>query len=322
MEDLIKSQLQTQMGCHPDAIVVRSQHVRDCSRGQSAKSEVICFAVARDTVMRYIDLLKRCRLEVVGAHTEILAMVRAFDHINRRESDVNVTNLYVDIGWAGTRVAISHGRQPVFARYIPFGGRHFDQHIAMKLNCDVTSARAHRISLQAEDVKVQRKRAGEAAAQSTSLGILSRVMPGNGSGATRLTGKGAGTAEMEDRRHGETPEVLSQSVTPIEAPSTVVNVDMSELLDTITDELSMCLRYHAGMFPDRKIDRAIFLGGETRLMWLCQHVVKELRLAGQLGDPLARLRIPDKLSTPGLDTGVPRPDWAVVCGLCQAPTDL
>ena len=90
----------------------------------------------------------------------------------------------------------------------------------------------------------------------------------------------------------------------------------------IVDELSMCVRYHQSLFRDRKIDRIIFLGGEARNIALCQHIAKELHLPAQLGDPLARLESKRSLRTPGLTLGQPQPGWAVVCGLCMAPTDL
>ena len=69
-------------------MVVRSVNVGSVHRGGQAKTEMICFAIARGTVMRYVDLLKKCSLEAAGAHTEITSMVRAFDHLTRRELGV------------------------------------------------------------------------------------------------------------------------------------------------------------------------------------------------------------------------------------------
>ena len=97
---------------------------------------------------------------------------------------------------------------------------------------------------------------------------------------------------------------------------------MSELLETVGDELSMCLRYHRVLFPDRPIDRIIFLGGEARQTWLCQHLIRTLRLPAQLGDPLARLDCDSAAKVTNLSLDDPQPGWAVACGLCIAPTDL
>lgn len=324
-DDLVMGQLQTQMGCTPDSVVVRSVNVTNVHRGGQAKTEMICFAIARDTVMRYVDTLRRCRLEAVGAHTEILSMVRAFDHLNRRESDSQITSLYVDLGRSGMRVAISHGREIVFARHIQVGGKHLDERIAATLHCDVTSARAHRLCVQTIDEVTSPGPAK--AAPTEGMAVLNAALS-EAEADTDARAKAEAddstkaTASVPDRRVGMVPPELNNAVDPSDAPKAIVNVDLSELLDTITDELSMCLRYHQGLFPERKIDRAIFLGGETRQMWLCQHIVKVLRLPGQMGDPLARLERAKDTQTPGLELGVPQPGWAVACGLCLTPTDL
>ncbi|MHC4651575.1 MAG: hypothetical protein ACYTES_12030, partial [Planctomycetota bacterium] len=98
--------------------------------------------------------------------------------------------------------------------------------------------------------------------------------------------------------------------------------EVGEIARALAEELSMCVRYHASLFRGQKIDRMIFLGGEARNIALCQAVARELRLPAQLGDPLTRFGCKRSLRTPGLSLGQPQPGWAVVCGLCTAPTDL
>jgi Tfp pilus assembly PilM family ATPase len=320
-DDLVKGQLQTQMGVSPHGVVVRSIEVCPVNRNGQVQTEMICFAITRDTVMRFVDLLKKCKLEVAGVHTETLAMVRAFDHLNRRESDVNVTTLYIDLGWSGTRVAITHGKQMVFARFIPIGGKHFDQLIASTVHCDVHSARAHRLSIPSSLTHRQgavTKAITPAPARepaSTGMGVPNAAV--NGEQAEQ----DATTTTAPERRTGVVPAELRHTLSPGDAPSSA-SVDVSELLDTITDELSMCMRYHQGLFKGRPVDRAIFVGGEARQSWLCQHAVKALRIPAQLGDPLARLQAQGAPTTPGLTLGKPQPGWTVACGLCHAPTEL
>ena len=320
-EDLIKGQLQQQMGCSPDSVVVRWVDVADVQRDGQARSEVICFAIARDTVMRYVELLRKCKLSVVGVHTTTLAMVRSFDHLHRRQSDADLTTLYVDLGWGGTSVAISHGKQVVFARCIQIGGRHFDQMIASALECDAGYARAHRLSLEGPVARATGPRPSgtEPDARPAADGI---PVTGGAPAAPAAAEHGASSATEAERRTGMIPAEFCAEVEPVESHSRAANVDLTELLDTTADELSMCLRYHRGLFPDRTIDRAIFLGGEARQVWMCQHVVKSLRVPAQLGDPLARMGREGTPSTPGLKLEEPQPGWAVACGLCTAPTDL
>jgi type IV pilus assembly protein PilM len=316
-DDLIKTQLQAQTGCSPHGIVVRSIEVKDVHKDGQVRSEVICFAIARDTVMRYVELLKKFKLETVGVHTETVAMVRAFDHLNRRDSDENVTTLYVDVGWGGTNVAIAHGKEIVFSRYIQIGGRHFDQLIASTLHVDLETARAHRLTMQGPTAGSNRSRRAAGDTGAALLNVASAAHASAKGGA-----RASGTVTEVDRRIGAVPSELAQELPPGEPPASPANVDMTELLDTVADELSMCLRYHQGLFPERSIDRAIFLGGEARQAWMCQHIVKKLRLPAQLGDPIARMNREGTPPTPGLKLDQPQPGWAVTCGLCTAPTDL
>jgi Tfp pilus assembly PilM family ATPase len=325
-DDLIKGQLQSQMGCHPDAVVVRSIDVAEVHRNGQVRNEIICLAITRETIMRFIELLKRCRLDVIGAHTETISMVRAFNHLHRREADCDITTLYVDLGWSGTRVAITHGRDIAFARTIQIGGRHFDQQLASVMQCDVAGARAHRLSMQAPATPTTGAEADRHADDDAGRGPWAEAPGADASGTTtaqpEAQAQTTATGQVE-RRTSDPPAELRHAVVPnanVGSPGGVG--DLAELLDTIADELSMCLRYHQGLFPQRSVDRAIFLGGEARQLWLCQHLVSSLRVPAQLGDPLARLPREGLRGTPGLDLTRPQPGWAVACGLCTAPTDL
>jgi type IV pilus assembly protein PilM len=323
MEDLIKGQLFSQLGCPPDSIVVRHVEVGSVHRDGQVQTETICFAITRETVMRSIALLKKCRLNVVGVHTAPVAMVRAFDHINRRANDAEVTNLYVDMGWGGTTVAIAHGRDIVFARSIQLGGRHFDQHIANALGCSVETAYAHRRAMDDGAARIARP-AAAAATDDEGGAILKVAAAAHATGATSATragGSGAGTV-ADDRRTGNNRPPSCHDLPSASVVTSVGNVDLTEMLDMMADELSMCLRYHRGLNPHRSIDRAILVGGEARQAWLCQHVGSALNMPAQLGDPLCRLSRDQAPTTIDVNVEEPQPGWAVPYGLCTAPTDL
>jgi len=140
--------------------------------------------------------------------------------------------------------------------------------------------------------------------------------------ATRANAVRRGTAVAEERRGQKVPPVLRHGIRAADGPRAVADADITELLETLTDELQMCLRYHQALFKGRTLDRAIFLGGESRQAWLCQHVTKVLDVPAQMADPLARFDPTNAPETPGLTLGRPQPGWAVVSGLCDAPTDL
>jgi Tfp pilus assembly PilM family ATPase len=224
--------------------------------------------------------------------------------------------MYVDLGWGGTRVAIAHGRKIAFARSIQLGGRQLDEAFANAMHCDVATARAHRLAL---DEPVKKRERAVAAAEAPVGAMLNAAA--RAQAAETPESAEAAVATQPERRVGARPPEYCFDVEPDTASGSPA-LDLAEVLDTITDELSMCLRYHQGLFSGRSINRVVFLGGEARQIWLCKHLVKCLRISGQLGDPLARFVVPSNIKTPGLGLGEPQPGWAVACGLSTAPPDL
>lgn len=323
----IKVQLQQQLGVPPHGIVVRNVPVGESVRDGQAKSEHIVFAIARDDVMRYVELFKRLRLQTVAVHNEVQTLIYAFDHINRRREDADVATMYVDLGWSATKAAIGHGPDLVFAKSVAIGGRNFDQLVAQTFRCDLASARARRI---AENMLPLRQPPAATAAQNRSqvmeengLAML-RIGKAQADHDARLAGQSAvdlpSVATEAERRSGKQAAELGATV-PIGSGPIRTPVDFSELLEGLADELSMCVRYHEAMYQRRGIDRLIFLGGEARQIGLCQYLAETLRLSAKAGDPLARLVGPKPPS--GLpDPAQPHPSWAVACGLVNAPVDL
>lgn len=121
----------------------------------------------------------------------------------------------------------------------------------------------------------------------------------------------------------------SQAAVPTGAPSATAEVpgempevDLTEPMEILTDEVQMCLRYHESLFPGQRVDRAVFVGGEARHRGMCQHVARVLRLPAQIADPLARVGRSGREPATGVDLSEPQPGWAVALGLCLCPTDL
>jgi type IV pilus assembly protein PilM len=303
-----------QLGCDPSALVLRHVEVTEASR--AGKSEVICMATARDLVERMMRALKDARLDPVGMHVEFSSMLRAFDSITRRIEDAGVTSLYLDIGAGLTRVVIAHGRDMVFARSIDLAGRHLDQAIARQTRLPLAQARTHRLTM----ADVGRKPvAAPSPAGNNGMAVLAAMMRREGADAKAGA---APTAVLADRRQGHPAPGHSgdlgrqaRAVSPSEA-------DLSEPLEILTDEISMCLRYHESVFPDRKIDRAIFIGGEARHLGLCQHIARTLRLPAQVADPMAGVTRTGREPCFNVDFAQPQPGWAATLGLCLSPTDL
>src|SRR5205823_4980905 len=106
----------------------------------------------------------------------------------------------------------------------------------------------------------------------------------------------------------------------VDDESAKVNRACREPLNKLVEELNLCRRYYESTFPEKAIDRLIFIGGEARQRSLCQQVAREMGLAAQIGDPLVRIgRISDIGIESGIDRRVPQPGWAVALGLSMGP---
>ena len=257
----------------------------EIDRPAASKREVICQAVPRSVVLKHVELLHALKLEVVAVTSQAGPIVAAFDHIHRRTSDGATATMYVDMGAGSTRVVIAHGRQVVQARSVAVGGQHFDDRVADVMQCSHAEARAHRLL---GDVPVMEGHAdAEDAAWPAMLSFERRV--------------GAPTPSLGPDLDG----------LPVQAAT----VDVSVLLETLADELRLCLRQHAATWPHVDLNRVVFTGGEARQPWLCRDLVRAVSLPGQIGDPLAALEHADQLTSPDDWSDRPRPDWSLCVGM-------
>lgn len=270
-----------------------------------AKQEVICFAAARDFIARVMQACRDSKLELVGAHPEFLCSLKAFEHLARRESDKGAATLYLDIATGTTKVMIANGGQLVFAKTVQLGGLDLDRAVAHALDCDL--ARAHAARLES---------AGAVEAPATMPRVAANARPRHGD-------DDGGIAVAEDRRSegptaGFSPDLSNlpqQTFGPAEA-------DLGDVLEILTDEIAMCVRYYESIFPGAKIARCVFFGGEALSRGLCQHVARRLRLPAQTADPMARVARAGNEPVSGVDFKLQQPGWAVPLGLSMLPTDL
>ncbi len=284
--------LRERLHIEPLRMVVRSFQVEQGIREGTNRQEVIALAIGRDTVMRYIDAARKAKLDVIGMHAEPVAMLRAFGHLYRRADDAARTTCFIDIGAGTTKVVIAHGQTMVFAKTIHAGG---DQ---------ITRECAKAMQLSFDEARLARFRGAGA----------SRVAP--------TVGPAAGSepaVAMPPTRDGGA--ALAVAPTQVATPPRTSPDD--ETIDCIIDELQLCVRYHQSLFPDRRIEKLVFLGGEAHHVSNCQRIARALRIGAQLGDPLARMVRLSQMGEPtGVDMRQPQPGWAVPLGLCLSEANL
>jgi Tfp pilus assembly PilM family ATPase len=333
LADLVQTGVPAALNCGPDALILRHFAVEGAlppgntmshdpdSAGGGVRQEVICMAAAREFVERLMQTIRDCHLQCVGIHPEAVATIKAFEHINRRVGDQHVSTMYLDLAAGTTKVWIAHGSTLVFAKTIQLGGRDLDAAVARALDIDTAHARATRLAA-ATLVAPAARPANSPMAPGLAGGVSLAAMNADGSLDT-LAKSDPATLTAEDRRTGRiapglTPQVADQAVAPVAPPE----FDLADTLDNLTDEVAMCLRYYEGMFGGRRVDRAIFFGGEARHRGLCQHIARKARIPAHVADPLARMARTGKEPVLGVDFTTPQPGWTIPFGLCLCPTDL
>ena len=232
IDDQIRGEVANRLGCSAGNVVARS-FVVPSRRGDDR--ERVCLAIARDDVMRHVDLFKQCRLDLVGVQPDHIAMLNGFKHLHRRREDAEVVSMYVDVGWGSVKVVVGRGSELVFARIIQIGGRHLDQ-VGSEI-WKVSPEDAH-VRRRAEDEQEKVKPAQTPAAPVAIEGTAALR-----AGMARAHGGDSAPTDtmlMPDRRVGGPSEVGPR----VSEPASVCL--FNEVYDSIADELSMCARYAAG----------------------------------------------------------------------------
>ena len=290
IEQIAGAQLSSQLGCDPGSLLVRCREVPGVKR--QGKQEVICFGASREFVGRLMGTLKSAKLDPVGIHTEFDALVRAMQLRDDSAGAVSSSKprLVLDLGTGSTKVLVMHGSQMVFARTIEIGSRHFDETICHQLRCTMMEAREMRHAL----TQLAPKQPAHVAA---SAGL-----------------PGMPPAPEGEVAHDEAPAEPTRSRGP--------QIDLSEPVEIICDEISMCLRYHDALFPGMRVESVVFMGGQAKHQALGTALAKRLHLEAQAFDPLACLARSGRVPVSGVDLRSAQPGWAAIVGGALSPMDL
>lgn len=303
----------------PSHALLRHHVAGDIYQDQEAKSEVILMAAGRELVNQFLATATRARLDVVGMNVEPKALVDCFGHIYRRKSDVDVTNFFVDLGCGGSRAFIARGTHILFARTLPVGGDHF------------TRAVAHMLSLSQDEAKILRAKLSNLAPAQNDTQRKQEVH-GEAAGTEGLGALGTALAAADRAEGGEERRAQTMVVEPPAAagPAKTNDAQQKQLqqveeacrepFNRLVQELGLCRRYYEATFPNKPVERLIFVGGEAKNRRLCQQIAQEMGLAAQVGDPLVRMGRTSEIGPEsGIDRRQPQPNWAVAIGLSLGP---
>jgi Tfp pilus assembly PilM family ATPase len=222
----------------------------------------------------------KAKLDVVGMNVEMAAIVECFAQVYRRKGDTEAINCFLDIGFAGSRVIISRGRDILFVRSIGMG--------CNQLNAIV----ARELAISTEEAATRRLRLAQTPAEEPALVAVSESAPVGGT--------------LDDRR---------QDLRDLESDSPAAEELAMASLSTvngIVEELTLCRRYYEAAFPGKAIDRLIFIGGGALDRRFCQEIARGMGLPAQVGDALTRMEGREIIDD---GTKRPQPGWAVALGL-------
>jgi type IV pilus assembly protein PilM len=298
-----------QLPIDPSHALLRHIVAGEIFQEQEPKNEVILLAAAKSFVEQLLNSAAKAKLDVIGMNVEPKALIDCFSAIYRRKVDGEATSMFVEIGTGSTRAIIAQARQIYFARSIPVGGDQFNQVAAAALHTSFDDAKMLRMQLccaapTIDDVREKIAVDAEPSEESTenSFALLS---------SGRSDKSECATATLE-------PATLK--ATDPQQQSKIIDQAVREPLNRLVEELNLCRRYHEATFPNKQVDRLIFIGGEARQRSLCSHIAREMGLAAQVGDPLVRMgRISDVGIESGIDRRQPQPNWAVAIGLSIGP---
>jgi type IV pilus assembly protein PilM len=326
----------------PAQALLRHLIAGDVYQDQEPKVEVIVMAAKRELVNQYLAAAARAKLDVIGMNVEPRALLDCFAFVHKRKGDTDLTQCYIDIGCGSTRAVIARGSHILFARTIPVGGDHFNRAVSQTMKVTADDARLLRIKLCHQHPIVSERteqreipnRATDAAtvaapaaagddATDNSFALLSAGMAASRrqvmDGPETSSAPATATAVVE----APAPAAAVTAIVPATAESLQVKVVEQaclEPLGKLIEELDLCRRYYEATFPNKPVERLIFVGGEARQRSLCQHIARGLGLAAQVGDPMVRMgRISEIGVETGLDRRQPQPTWAIAIGLSMGP---
>jgi type IV pilus assembly protein PilM len=313
----------------PAHALLRHHVAGEVYQDQEAKCEIVLMAAGRDMVNQLLAMAAKARLDVVGMNVEPKAIVDCFTHLYRRKNDSGITNFFVDIGCAGTRAFIARGSHILFARAIHIAGDHFTRAVATAFGLNLDEAKLLRLKLcnaagperrQSEPDAQHEAEPAQPEGRMEGMAMLGAALAAaKGGGDARRAAPAAGGAARPARAEHNAAAVQAN-----DAQQQVLRIEQAcrDPLNKLIHELEGCRRYYEATFPNKPVDRLVFVGGEAKHRNLCQHIAREMGLAAQVGDPMVRLsKVADIPPDAGIDPTQPQPNWAVALGLSMGPAD-
>ena len=249
----LRKEVAQRFGLNPDEDAINYVLVGDVHQGDEIKSELILFAADNESIKEHIELLEETGLRPVGIDMVPCALFRSYERSLQRQEDKERTAVFVDVGGRFTTVVFGHGREISFVKQISIGGENFNQEIAAKLGVSINEAEMLRGKLRMERTANAEKGlwpSGQSSAVNDSLADNTAL----------------GTLDASTRQ---------------------VMVDaISAVAEQLAREISLCFRYYTVTFRGKRVERAVFSGGEAYEKILLNVLKRQLAVEIELAQPL------------------------------------
>jgi type IV pilus assembly protein PilM len=297
IEQVLRKEVSQRFGLDPDKDAINYIVAGNVRQGEELKNELIVFAADSESIRSHIEMLGEAQLRPVGIDTVPSAVFRSFERSLRRQEDKEHTVVFVDVGSRFTTVVFGRGAEISFVKQMSIGGQNFNQEIASKLGISIDEAEMLRDKLRMERTASSERgfwtSAQELASQQEGeAGVLQEGQNGNG--------------------------------VSLDASTRQVIVDaVSAVAEELAREISLCFRYYTVTFRGRRVERAIFTGGEAYESILLNVLKRQLAVEIEVAQPLKgfdMMNVDFDSDRRGLLC-----EWAVAVGLglkgCSGTTD-
>jgi type IV pilus assembly protein PilM len=282
IERALRKEVAHRFGLDPDKDSVNYMVAGNVWQGDETKNELILFGAEDETIRSHIKMLEQVGLRPVSIDTVPCALFRSFERSLRRQEDRERTVVFVDVGSHFTTVVFGCGEEISFVKQIPIGGAKFNQAIASKLGIDVQKAGVLRNKLRM-------------AKQSLGAGLPNQKTM---------------TAGASDEKGDVAPGQLNS----LDASTRQVMVDaIGTVAEELANEISLCFRYYTVTFRGKRVEQAVFAGGEAYEGILLNVLRRQLAVEVGVAEPLRGF---DMMNVDfGSDRRSLHCEWAVAVGL-------
>jgi len=257
IEQALRKEAAQRFGLDPDEDAINYVLAGNVRQGDEIKNELILFAADNETIKSHIGMLEEAQLRPVGIDTVPCALFRSFERSLRRQEDREQTVVFVDVGSRFTTVVFGRGGEISFVKQIPIGGEKFNREIAARLGISVNEA------------EMLRGKLGMERSASAERGL---VVPALGA-----TEQGSSCPILQGGQNG----------VGLDASTRQVMVDaMGIVAEELAREISLCFRYYTVTFRGKRVERAVFAGGEAYENILLNVLRRQLTVEIEVAQPL------------------------------------